>query len=328
MYLLKKIAVFAAMFCIVSSYAAVIPSGIPTDYKGTVFMGDTLKGHAQQIPGVIKVVFFDAGGEGIAFHDADAGNDNTINHPNSMRTLNGAQIQADYPVEMQAFDSFWDWNVDGTAETLGSWHESWTNIGEWTKHTVKVLTAGTYTIDIHAACVDAANSLSLTFNNADPIMINNLPSVTPAQVHPGSENWHTWNRFKDVATVDLDTGLYVLKQQFVSGGWNFDKIIFKLKTVTQATQPAYGNAAKGQLGLSIVQTENSMKVSYNRSNTGGTKISLVNCAGVTMASAFESNGTVGLQSRTLNVRNMGRGVYFVQVEQNGYKEIRSLSITR
>jgi hypothetical protein len=310
------------------SNAAVIPSGIPAGYTGKVFTGDTLKGHAQQIPGVIKVVFFDEGGEGVGFHDADAGNVNTINHPNSMRTINGVQIQADYPVEMQAFDSFWDWTVLNTPETLGSWHESWTNLGEWTKHTVKVLTAGTYSIDIHAACVDAANSISLTFNNAAPVLINNLPNVLPSQVHPGSENWHIWNRFKDVATVDLDTGLYVLKQQFVQGGWNFDKIIFKLKTTTQTKQTAYGNAAAGPPELNIVLSGDVLKLSYNRTGPGDSRISLVNCAGKTIASSIESRGVAGLQSCTFNLRTVGRGVYFVEVEQNGLREVRSLTTTR
>jgi hypothetical protein len=288
-------------------------------------MGDTLKGHPQKIPGVIKIVFFDQGGEGVAFHDAEAANVNGINHPNTMRTINGVIIQADYPVEMQAFDAFWDWNVNGTPETLGSWHESWTNVGEWTKHTVKVLTAGTYTIDIHAACVDAANSISLTFNNAAPILINNLPSVLPSQVHPGSENWHTWNNFKDVATVDLDTGMYVLKQQFEKGGWNFDKIIFRLKAATGTKQPL-GNATTGQPGVSIRLTGDDLKLTTNRAVVGEMKISLVNCAGKTVLSSIESGGAVGVHTRTINLQHMSRGIYFVKVEHDGVSEVRSVLV--
>jgi hypothetical protein len=326
MSLFQKVAALAAMLCLFSAGAAVIPSGIPAGYTGTVFMGDTLKGHPQKIPGVIKVVFFDAGGEGVAFHDADAGNVNGINHPNSMRMINGVQIQADYPVEMQAFDAFWDWNVNGTPETLGSWHESWTNVGEWTKHTVKVLTAGTYTIDIHAACVDAANSISLTFNNAAPILINNLPSVLPSQVHPGSENWHIWNNFKDVATVDLDTGMYVLKQQFEKGGWNFDKIIFRFKSATGTKQPL-GTASTGLPGVSMRLSGDDLKLTYNRAVAGQTKISLVNCAGRTISSLMESGEAVGMHSRTINLWQLSRGVYFVRVERNGCGEVKSLTIT-
>jgi Secretion system C-terminal sorting domain len=323
MHLHHKIAAVAVAVFALSVGAAVIPSGLPAGYAGKVFTGDTLKGNAQQIPGVIKVVFFDEGGEGVGFHEMDG---NGVGGGGTIRPL-----AADRSVEMQAFDSYWDWTVLNTPETLGSWHESWINSdpvnGDWTKHTVKVLTAGTYTIDVHAAAVDSLNSISLTFNNAAPIFINNLPHVLNSQIHQGSEVWHIWNRFNDVATVDLDTGLYTLKQQFVQGGWNFDKIIFRLKTSVGTKQPAFGNAAAGSLGLKTIISSNEMKVSYNRAGVGEAKISLVNCAGKTVLSSIEQSGTQGMQSQTINLRNMNRGVYFVQVEQNGCMEVKSITIT-
>jgi hypothetical protein len=323
MRLYHKIAIMAAILAM-SVSAAVIPSGIPAGYTGKVFTGDTLKGHPQQIPGVIKVVFFDEGGEGVGFHEMDG---NGVGGGGTIRPL-----AADRSVEMQAFDSYWDWTILNTPETLGSWHESWINssptTGDWTKHTVKVLTAGTYTIDVHAAAVDSLNSMSLTFNDAAPILINNLPHVLNSQIHGGSEIWHIWNRFYDVATVELDTGMYTLKHQFVQGGWNFDWIQFRLKTASVSQQPAYRNPTAGPLGLKTIMSGDELKLSYNRSGAGEARISLVNCAGKNVLSSVERSGAVGPQSRAISLRNMRPGVYFVTVEQNGYREVKSFTLTR
>jgi hypothetical protein len=322
------IAAMAAAFFAISVGAATIPSGIPAGYLGKPFCCDTLMGHYQQIPGVVKLAFFDSGGEGVGFHDADNGHQGDC----CLRKLaNGTAIAADQPVDMQIFNSYWDWTINNTQEELGSWHISWIVsdpvTGEWQKMSVHVNTAGTYTIDQHAACVDSLNSTSMTFNNAAPIFVNNLPHVLASQIHGGSEIWHIWNLFKDVATVDLDTGLYVLKFQYVQGGWNYDKLIFRLLGSAVSQQPAYRNPTAGSLGLHAIISGDELRLSFKSPGTGEAKISLVNCAGKSVFSSAENSGATGLQCRTVSLRNMRPGVYFVQVEQNGCREVRSFSLT-
>jgi hypothetical protein len=304
--------------------AAVIPSGIPAGYAGKVFTGDTLKGNAQQIPGVIKVVFFDEGGEGVGFHEMDG---TGVGGGGTMRPL-----AADRSVEMQAFDSYWDWTVTNQPETLGSWHESWINSdpvnGDWTRHTVKVLMAGTYTIDIHAAAVDSLNTISLQFNNATPILINNLPHVLASQVHTGSEVWHIWNRFMDVATVDLDTGMYTLKQQFVKGGWNFDWMRFTLKSASGVSDQMNARSAKTAMDVRAILTDGRLSVLYNATDAFPARISLTDCSGKSILSSIDNAAIRGNRTVALNVHNLRHGVYFVNVEHDGIKEVKSIAITR
>ena len=91
--------------------------------------------------------------------------------------------------------------------------------------------------------------------------------------------------------------------------------------------PAYRNPTAGSLGLKTFMSGDELKLSYNRSAAGDARISLVDCAGKSVLSSSERSGTIGPQSRTINLRNMRPGVYFVTVEQNGCKEVRSISLT-
>jgi len=95
------IAAMAAAFFAISVGAATIlghPRGIPRQ----ALCCDTLMGHYQQIPGVVKLAFFDSGGEGVGFHDADNGHQGDC----CLRKLaNGTAIAADQPVDMQIFNS-------------------------------------------------------------------------------------------------------------------------------------------------------------------------------------------------------------------------------
>jgi hypothetical protein len=314
----------ATMFLTLSVGAAAIPSGLPSGYTGKPFTGDTLKGHYQQIPGVIKSVFFDEGGEGVGFHEMDG---NGVGGGGTMRP-----DAKDRSVEMQAFDAFWDWTVNQTAEPLGSWHMSWINCdtinGDWFRMSVHVNTAGTYSIDIHEACVYQPNAQAITFNDAPRILVTGLDSVKNSQIHAGSESWHIWNLFKNAAEVTLDTGLYTLKYQFLKGGYNFDKLIFTLKSTKVTQQAAYGKTiAEGPVGLNIVQSGDELNLSYNRFGSGEAKISLANCAGKTVLSSVENSMTAGRHSRTMSMQAMRSGVYFVQVEQNGRREVRQFTVT-
>jgi hypothetical protein len=320
-----KIAAIAAALCAVSAGAAVIPSGIPAGYTGKPFCCDTLLGHYQQIPGVVKAVFFDSGGEGVGFHETTVGNQG-----GSMRLdKNKQQIQADLPVDMQYFNSYWDWTVYMMTDSTGSqtWHISWIDPGEYQRMSCHVNIAGTYSICLHEVPASTPNTTCITFNEdtTTNVYINNLHVPTAAQIK--SEVWHAWDTFPNVGQVVLDTGLYVVKYTYVQGGFNFDWIKFTLVSSTVAGEPVYENSAAGSLALHAVVSGNNLKLSYNAVGAGNARISLVNCAGRAVLSSIESSGAAGLQNHTFNLRNMRRGVYFVQVEQNGSREVRSLTIT-
>ncbi len=330
----KIAAVVISMFLLASLASAAIPAG----YTGKPFCCDTLLGHPQGIPGIVKGVFFDSGGEGVGFHDGDNGNQG-----GSMRLKNGQQIQADFAVDMQSYSGN-DWDVVGygtsgqhdssvTATPL-TWHISWINAsgptseGDWYKHTVHVNVAGTYTIDLKEAEAYAPPSLQLiTFYNGASTRtdsIKDLPMcITPAGC---PEVWHAWNCFMNVDTVTLDTGLQVVKMAFVTGSWNYDWMRFTLlPTGTQA--PVLLRSSAGHAGIRTSLSGARLMLSYHAASPAFAKISLTDCAGRSVVQTLDNNGFVGSRSTAIGVQNLRQGVYFVNVEHDGIKEAKSITIT-
>jgi hypothetical protein len=328
MHLFHKIIVGAAAFFALSVNAAVIPSGIPADYKGKPFCCDTLLGHYQQIPGVIKAVFFDSGGEGVAFHES---NQNTGHQGDCCmrKLLNGTPIAADQPVDMQIFNTYWDWTVQGTHPDTGSWHLSWidsdTLNGEWVKMSVHVNSAGTYTIGLHEVPASDPNVTSITFNNAPPVLVSGLH--VPAGAEIKSEVWHTWNIFPNVGEVTLDTGLYVLKYMFLKGGFNFDKLIFTLKSTFVAGLPAL-SLHRSSLNLRPVVQGNSMKVEFNVLQAGTARFTVLDCSGRTVTHCIQNSLSAGPHILTMDLGPMAKGVYLLQVEQNSVKATMPFAVYR
>ena len=161
-------------------FVSLLFAAIPAGYTGTPFSYDTLRGHPQQIPGVIKAVFWDNGGEGVAFHESS--NNTDQQGSGSMRKdFTGKQIQADWPVDMQYFELCRDHEEDGRQSDTGSWFLGWTFPPEWQKHTVHVNTAGTYYVTFHMAESDSPNIIGLTFNNGKTDSVKNLrKSIIPS----------------------------------------------------------------------------------------------------------------------------------------------------
>jgi|WetSurMetagenome_2_1015567.scaffolds.fasta_scaffold00060_32 hypothetical protein len=316
---------FIAVFFISLSNAT-----IPAGYTGTPFSFDTLQGRPQQIPGVIKGVFFDNGGEGVAFHES---NSNTQNQGGSMRkNAAGQQIQADFPVDMQNFLICRDHEESGDQSDTGSWFLGWTFTSEWQKHTVHVNTAGIYYVTFHMAESDSPNIVGLTFYNGTNVTsdsVKNLrKSIIPSDCGCGGcEYWHAWGTFDNVDSIALDTGLQVFQLSFIQGNWNFDKIIFTLKEATGVHPQSSRTSSALPMGLGAVVSGERIALSYTAFGPAAGKIILTDCTGRTVASLVDNNSAIGRRDASLNVRDLRQGVYFVHLEHNGRTEAKSITVT-
>jgi hypothetical protein len=301
-------------------FVSLLYAAIPAGYTGTPFSYDTLRGHAQQIPGVIKAVFWDNGGEGVAFHESS--NNTDQQGSGSMRkNFAGQQIQADWPVDMQYFELCRDHEETGAQSDTGSWFLGWTFPPEWQKHTVHVNTAGTYYVTFHMAESDSPNIIGLTFNNAKTDSIKNLhKSVPPPDCCGGGcEPWHAWGFFTNVDSVTLDTGLQVLRLDFIMGNWNFDLIRFTLKSQVGANPMTQSSTNFAGLQVTTSQAGNRLAVNYTARKSGPAKIALFDCSGKAVMPCIERTLSAGSHVQTLDMGTIGKGVYFMQVEQNGMK---------
>jgi len=194
-------------------------------------------GTAAAIPGTVYFPRYDAGGELIGYHDADAANQ-------------GGAYRTD------AVDISAGGDPGGNGYCVG-----WCYAGEWLKYSVNVASAGTYTVSFRIANGTIANS---TFHLEDNSHNNLSGTVTVAPT--GGYGTYT----TVTATVTLMAGAQVLKFVEDSGGYNISHMTFSGATSPPAA-PTGLTATSGVSQVALTWTASPGATSYNvlRSTTSG-----------------------------------------------------------
>jgi len=182
-------------------------------YKGTPYEDARYQGGAQKIPGVVHCAYYDRGGEGVAYHDADAKNHgsgelNPANgtYLNEFRMGEGVDTSyTKFKLDPQIDDNPFE-QVQPPANML---YVGWTEPGEWFNMTVEVAQAGDYTadllytsnrggtisLDVNGEAATGPLTIASTFNAADPL---------------AWRQWHHWSIAPGIAKVRLQAGKSVL----------------------------------------------------------------------------------------------------------------------
>ncbi len=163
--------------------------------------GSPYGGTAAAIPGTIQSENYNTGGEGVAYHDAEA-----TNQGGQYRTSEGVDIEA-------------------TTDTGAGYDVGWTATGEWEKYTVNVTLGGSYTLNFRVASAQTGGSFHLEVDGSN---------VTGALTVPNTGGWQTWTTVSK-SGVNLSAGQHVLRVYMDAGGGNFNWVNF-----TSADGGAYG----------------------------------------------------------------------------------------
>ncbi|MFZ0935086.1 MAG: hypothetical protein ACLQPN_02160 [Bryobacteraceae bacterium] len=190
-------------------------------YKGTPYEDGRYHGGAQKIPGVVRCAYYDRGGSGVAYHDADAKNHgsgelNPANgtYLNEFRMGEGVdtsytKFKRDPQIDDNPFEQ-----VQPPANML---YVGWTEPGEWFNLTVEVAEAGDYTadllytsnrggtisLDINGEAATGPLTIASTFNASDPL---------------AWRQWHHWSIAPGIAKVRLQAGKSVLTVHILTEG--------------------------------------------------------------------------------------------------------------
>ncbi len=321
MHVYHKIAVAAiACFLSVSLTSAAIPAG----YTGVPYCCDTLQGHYQQIPGQVVCVFFDSGGEGVAFHyPGGCGGGGTMRLNKA-----GQVIQADAPLCMQQYSGN-DYDMITDQHEAGYWHLAWIDSnGQWNKYSIHVNTAGMYYISFHQATAYYPNCEVLTYYDGAKTKIDSIINLPVVTVPPGCpELWHSWTMNNNVDSVMLDTGLQVVQITFLLGSWNLDWMSFNLQYPTQAGHVTPFQAAKPDF-MKVMPLENTLNVYLDLKQSGKTSFSIMDSRGRLVGNPVTKSLAAGPQSQNLPLGRLGPGVYFLEMEHSGILAQSRFMITR
>ncbi|MFA6401248.1 MAG: family 16 glycosylhydrolase [Salinivirgaceae bacterium] len=141
------------------------------------------------IPGTIESVYYDMGGEGIAYHDKE------------LKNL-GTGIRLNEGVDTEAND--------------GGYNVGWTEPGEWLEYTISIASSKKYDAEIRIASPNTTGKFKILFNGEDR---TGTISVS---------NSGGWAAFKsiflnDIQLYDTDT---LMRISIVSSGFNLGRLIF------------------------------------------------------------------------------------------------------
>jgi hypothetical protein len=201
-------------------------------YKGTPYEDGQYRGGAQKIPGVVRCAYYDRGGEGVAYHDADAKNHgsgelNPANgtYLNEFRMGEGVDISyTKFKQDPQIDDNPFE-QVQPPANLL---YVGWTEPGEWFNLTVDVAQAGDYTadllytsnrggtisLDVNGEAATGPLTIASTFNASDPV---------------AWRQWHHWSIAPGIVKVRLPAGKSVLTVHILTEG-NMNLATFAFRT--------------------------------------------------------------------------------------------------
>jgi hypothetical protein len=155
-------------------------------------------GYAIAIPGIVEAPDYDEGGEGIAYHDVDKGN-------------NGGQYRnEDVDIETCA-----EGDVTG-GSPAGRFSVGWTNGTEWMRYTVQIAEEADYKLVVRVA-TGGNNGGVMRF------LIDDADVSGPMSV-PDTGGWQNWTAIS--TTVHLPAGKHFLKYYCDHSGFNVHRFIF------------------------------------------------------------------------------------------------------
>jgi hypothetical protein len=186
-------------------------AGAADHYRGKPFHDQMYHGGPQQIPGRVQCVYYDLGGEGVAYHDTDAKNkgSGTLN-PADGSYLNEFRMHEGVDTSYTKYHDDIDENPYETVHPpKDQFYVGWTDPGEWFNMTIKVKQTGRYNVGLLYTSSRGA-TISLALNGKDISGLIKIESTYNAADPVAWRQWHHWNYAKKLATLKLPKGTNVL----------------------------------------------------------------------------------------------------------------------
>ncbi|WP_239461304.1 hypothetical protein [Occallatibacter savannae] len=190
-------------------------------YKGTPFHDSKYKGGPQKIPGTVMCAYYDLGGEGVAYHDADAKNNGSgALNPANGTYLNEFRMGEGVDTSYTKFDL--DPKIDDNpynrvVPPAGMLYVGWTEPGEWFNLTVDVEETADYAVDLLYTS-NRGGTIELDVNGKPASGPLKIASTFDAAEPIAWRQWHHWNVARDLARVHLKKGRNVITVRTLTEG--------------------------------------------------------------------------------------------------------------
>jgi hypothetical protein len=196
------------------------------NYKGTPFEDARHHDSPQKIPGKVECAYYDRGGEGVAYHDADAKNKGSgALNPADGTYLN--QFRMDEGVDI-SYTKFHGHNkaIDDSPYDLVQPPENQLYV-EWFNLTVQTAQAGIYSGDFLYTS-NRGGTISVDVNGEPATQPLTIPSTFSAADPVAWRQWHHWNLLPGLVKLHLPAGKSVVTVHILTEG-NMNLAYFDFK---------------------------------------------------------------------------------------------------
>jgi len=247
------------------------------------------------LPGTVQAEDFDIGGEGVAYHDSDSGN-------------NGNQYRTSEDVD-----------IETCSDIGGGYNLGWVMEGEWVEYTIDVPVPGDYPVDIRVASQSVGGVFHLEFNGEDK---------TGDVIVPVTGGWQNWTTVS--TTVTLAAGTQLMRFVPTVEGFNVNSFEFMEGTGVNEVvlgrptlYPCYPNPFNPVTTISYVLPEPA-EVALRVYDPAGKLVRTL--------TDRERVGP-GRHEVIWNGRNeagdaVAAGIYFARLEAGGHTEIRGMALVK
>lgn len=151
------------------------------------------------IPGRIEIEEYDLGGEGLAYHEADANGNQ-----------GGASLRND------------EVDIEETGDLDGDYNVGYILQGEWLEYTVEVMADGLYDLHFRVAADGDNKTFHVEIDGSD---------VSGAVNVPNTGGWQSWQTIT-ITDLNLSSGEHIIRLVFDASYMNLNYMEFRLNTIT------------------------------------------------------------------------------------------------
>ncbi|MBN1894806.1 carbohydrate-binding protein [bacterium] len=156
------------------------------------------------LPGTVEIEKYDRGGEGMAYHDADAAN-------------TGTKFRVSEGVDIEKCSS-------------GGFDISWISAGEWLEYSVDVACTDVYTLDASVSSDTSTGAFHVEFDGIDKTGILDVPDTGSRQA------WQIVSK----TGITLNAGRQIMRIVMDGPGFSFDKVNFSSASVALVSMKGTG----------------------------------------------------------------------------------------
>ncbi|RPJ41486.1 MAG: carbohydrate-binding protein, partial [Candidatus Latescibacterota bacterium] len=248
------------------------------------------------LPTRIEAEDYDAGGEGIAYHDTDPGN-------------NGNQYRTSEDVDVQL-----------CTDEGGGFNVGWLRESEWLEYSVDAPGAGTYSIEVRVASLSAGGVFHIEFDGIDK---------TGDIAVPVTGGWQTWTSV--TATAALAPGRQIMRLVPTVEGFNLNYMDVQAPTDVPA---APGPSRYALYPCAPNPFNPSTTIAYDLPERATVDLVVYDLAGrvvrtlVAGESIAAGRHEVVWNGRDDAGRDAASGVYFCRLSASGHTETRRITLIR